>query len=449
MSDNGGIPTAGDRAAQMRSAIDHWNGQLAAGDRREKYERMKSSAFVFYRGTNHLFWEDFAGDSRLNHFGDAGTRTWLQGDLHVENLGAFGNDEGVVVYDINDYDEAVIADYQYDLWRMAVSIVLVARQDDELSRREQGKVIDAFAASYLDQLRHYSESGGEEIMVFDSLHTSGKLAAFLNKLKDKASRARMLDQWTHLVGLERRFDLADNQGKLAAVSAATCNEIIEAMGRYVSDLARKPDSFHAGYFAVRDVAQRLSAGTGSLGVNRFYVLIAGADESPQSNRILDIKRQLKPTAYHFLSDQHEYDEFLHSFPGQDAKWHEAAYRAMAKDTDDHLGWMELSDGFYSVRERTFFQDTFDTEGLDRDDFVEIAQQWGRVLATDHARAPAAFDMEFSGTVPGQPFRPRVPGFKEQVVARTAGRDDELQALVCEVAFSYADQVKADWKAFKA
>jgi uncharacterized protein (DUF2252 family) len=447
---NDPIPTS-DRAAKVQSAIDGWNDQLASDSRREKYDKMKSSAFIFYRGTNHLFWEDFAADARLGQFGNEFTRTWLQGDLHVENFGAFGNDEGEVVYDINDYDEAVIADYQYDLWRMAVSIVLVARQDDntKLSDKDQAEVIDAFASSYLDQLRSYvKKDGSEDTMVLDASNTDGPLAAFLKDPKKKRSRVKMLDDWTELAGGGRRFDLAGSKGKLVDVSDSRRSEILQGIGEYEATLVKQPKNHRSGYFEVKDVARRLLAGTGSLGVQRFYVLIAGADDSPQSVRILDIKCQLEPTAYHFLGSQDrvEYEWLLEEYLGRDARWHEAAYRAMAKYTDDHLGWMELSDGFYSVRERSFFQETFATKGLDRAEFVGLAEQWGKILATDHSRALTAFNSEYPEGSDRQ-FMPRAPRFKQEVVAKTANRHDEFRALVRKVAFDYAKQVKADWDAF--
>ena len=452
MTDNHDTTATGDRAAKVQSAIDGWNDQLASDDRREKYDKMKSSAFIFYRGTNHLFWEDFAGDKRLSRFGDEFTRTWLQGDLHAENFGAFGNDEGEVVYDINDYDEAVIADYQYDLWRMAVSIVLVARQDEnaKLSDKDQAAVIDAFASSYLDQLRFYvKKDGSEDTMVFDASNTGSPLVEFLKDPKKRSSRAKMLDDWTQLAGGGRRFNLAGSKGKLADVSDSRRSEILQGMRDYEATLVKQPKNHRSGYFEVKDVARRLAAGTGSLGVQRFYVLIAGADDSPQSNRILDIKQQLGPTAYHFLSsqDRAEYEWLLKKYLGRDARWHEAAYRAMAKYTDDHLGWMKLSDGFYSVRERSIFQEAFPTKGLGRAEFVGLAEQWGKILATDHSRALTAFNSEYPEGSDRQ-FMPRVPRFKQEVGAKTANRHNEFRALVRKVAFDYAKQVEADWDAFR-
>ncbi len=109
---------------------------------------MLGSAFKFYRGTNHLFFHDFStlkkasGDLRKLEYD-----VWMQGDMHTENLGSFANRRGEVVYDLNDFDESTVGDFQYDLWRMAVSVILSAR-DGKLVTTEMDE--KALVRSYLD-----------------------------------------------------------------------------------------------------------------------------------------------------------------------------------------------------------------------------------------------------------------------------------------------------------
>lgn len=435
------------RAATVMKAIDEWNAGLDSDDRRAKYEKMAESAFVFYRGTNHIVWADLAADARLQRFGGPETRTWLQGDLHTDNFGAFGNDEGRVVYDINDFDESVIADYQYDLWRMAVSIVLVAGQNDDLSSAEQGDVVDAFAASHVDTLGSYLGNRDERDTVFTKENTTGRLDNFLEELEEECSRARMLKKWTRVDNDERYFDLGGSEGKLAKVPDAKREGILAGMQRYEETLPKRPKGYHGDYFKVKDIACRLSAGTGSLGVPRYYVLIEGETDALDDDCILDVKLQTKPTAYHYLGldTQEEYLLLLEYFPGCDARWHEAAYRALARHTDDHLGWMELAGAYYSVRERSFLKETFPTSKLkNKTRFKRLAEQWGKVIATDHARALSDFDREYFMDH-GQPaWQERL---KEEVCQRTEGRLDEFQDLVREIAFGYAEQVQADWRYF--
>ncbi|NJN44984.1 MAG: DUF2252 family protein [Anaerolineae bacterium] len=76
--------------------------------------------------------------------------------MHAENFGAFTNDEGRVVYSVNDFDEAIYADYQFDVWRMAISLGLVT--DGVFSRPDQARIIARFARAYLDMLAKYAEN---------------------------------------------------------------------------------------------------------------------------------------------------------------------------------------------------------------------------------------------------------------------------------------------------
>ncbi len=116
---------------------------------------------------------------------------------------------------------------------------------------------------------------------------------------------------------------------------------------------------------------------------------------------------------------------------------------MAVATDDHLGWLELNGEVYSIRERSFFKKAFPMDKLKREsDFVELAKRWGLILAANHARALPAFDEEYF-TGKGKP--PQRYALNDRVKKRTEGHQIAFQVLVSEVAFSYADQVMADWQ----
>src|SRR5260370_5962388 len=70
-----------------------------------KYEALQTSAFRFLRGTCHLFYEDWPRRSSMNRC----PRAWISGDLHLDNFGSYQGDDGIVSFDINDFDEAVLA----------------------------------------------------------------------------------------------------------------------------------------------------------------------------------------------------------------------------------------------------------------------------------------------------------------------------------------------------
>ncbi|MFY7869394.1 MAG: DUF2252 family protein, partial [Exiguobacterium sp.] len=117
--------------------------QLSEEARQEKYAKMSSSPFSFFRGSSHLFYYDFAKvpiafDTGPDH------PTFIQGDLHFENFGVFEDGAGTIIYDVNDFDEAYIGSYLFDLLRMAVSVDLFAAE----SGFDGKAAIQAFAESY-------------------------------------------------------------------------------------------------------------------------------------------------------------------------------------------------------------------------------------------------------------------------------------------------------------
>jgi uncharacterized protein (DUF2252 family) len=421
-----------DRSSLVVEQISSWNSELAPEDRQAKYCKMAASPYGFYRGTNHLFWMDFAGDTRLNQFGNSKTRTWLQGDLHAYNFGAYDNDDGEIIYELNDFDESMVADYQYDVWRMAVSLVLIARENGDLSQSEQETMIDAFSESYLDSMADYRGNDNETGVYFTKSNTYGKLDDFLDDVEDDNSRVKMLDKWTVTVAGIRHFNLSLE--KLGEATTGEISAITAAIPAYGNTLSGGLD-YDAAYFQVKDIARRLLAGTGSLGTPRYYVLIEGASNDQDDDRILDVKRQSKPTPYVFLGStaQSEYDSLFN----HDASRHASAYLALTNHTDDHLGWMELADGNYSVRERSPFKESFPTETLNSSTrFTNLAEQWGIILASAHARA----DKDFSETFVAY-------SVDKQVDETTDTYHSEFRALVRDIAFTYANQIEFDWGVF--
>ncbi|MGZ4135148.1 MAG: DUF2252 family protein, partial [Tumebacillaceae bacterium] len=85
-----------------------------------KYTDMEASPFAFFRGTNHLYYADInTGVIPIpsQWKTTSNVQTWLQGDLHAENVGFFDNDNGKVVFDLNDFDESYMGPFYWDLLR--------------------------------------------------------------------------------------------------------------------------------------------------------------------------------------------------------------------------------------------------------------------------------------------------------------------------------------------
>src|SRR5215217_7161694 len=108
-----------DHHATVSERIKTFNARLIPEIVQIKYKLLASDAFRFFRGTNHLFYEDLSAASL-----PASPNAWLCGDLHLENFGSYKGDNRLVYFDINDFDEAILGPASWDLARIITSIFI-------------------------------------------------------------------------------------------------------------------------------------------------------------------------------------------------------------------------------------------------------------------------------------------------------------------------------------
>jgi len=419
-----------ERAQWVRDEVTRVNADLAAADRAEKFAAMAESPARFFRATNHLFWADLAADDRLARYGRDDTRSFILGDLHADNVGALTDDEGRVIYDLDDVDDAFIADYQLDLWRMAVSIALVGRENG-VDGQSVADAVAGFAGGYLTGARAFVGNGDEDDAVVDSSNAFGILDEFLADAEEE-TRADLLADLTVVVDGARQLDT--DRDDLDPPAPDLADALVAAMPAYGETLSGQLP-FDPDYFAVKSIARRLHAGLSSLGRPRYLVLIEGPSDADDDDVVLEAKNIPAPTPYGFVSDD-ERARYDASFANHAERALQAA-RALGAHVDDHLGWMALPDGDFLVRERTPAEDTLDTADLDSPTRLgKLAEQWGAIAAAAHARGD-------------DDFRPDlVAGSLEAAVDRAVGGDDDgFAALILEVAEGYADQVAIDFESF--
>ncbi|HMN93850.1 MAG TPA: DUF2252 family protein [Hydrogenophaga sp.] len=232
-----------------------------------KYRNMRSGAFVFLRASCHLFYRDLPDVAVLRKAPAA----WCCGDLHLENFGSYKGDNRLVYFDINDFDEGVLAPATWDAVRMLAS-VLVGR--DSLRVDEAGAValcrrfIDAYAEALAEGRARWIERETAEDPV----------RGLLDSLRERR-RAEFLDRRTVKRGSRRRLRV---DGRKALAATPEQHQAVAALiGRFSADW---PDP---GFFKVLDVARRI-AGNGSLGLDRYVLLVQGKG-SPDRNYLLDLK----------------------------------------------------------------------------------------------------------------------------------------------------------------
>ena len=239
-----------------------------------KYARMAQDPFIFLRGACHLYYDALPDALRDAPALAKAPLAWCCGDLHFENVGSYKGDNRLVYFDINDFDEAALAPATWDIVRLLTSIqcgagILNATRAEAL----------AASRACLDGYRSALIAGKPLWMERET--STGLVKALLSGLED-SQRAAFLDRRTLRSGGKRMLKV--NYEKALPASAAHKARISQFMARFA---AKEPDP---QFYRVLDVARRI-AGTGSLGLARFVVLVEGKG-SPDGNYLLDLKEAL-------------------------------------------------------------------------------------------------------------------------------------------------------------
>ncbi|MBL0282445.1 MAG: DUF2252 domain-containing protein [Zoogloea sp.] len=243
-----------------------------------KYANMRASPFVFLRGTCHLFYRRLPDVPVLAE----APAVWCCGDLHLQNFGSYMGDNRLAYFDINDFDESALAPASWDLVRFLTS-VLVGAGSMDAKKKEAGELCEAFLDGYCLTL----VSGKAGWVERESAH--GLIGDLLGSLKGRL-RPAFLDSRTTLKGKRRRLRV-DN-GKALPASDAARAKVTQLIG----ELAASRDD--PRFYEVLDVARRI-AGTGSLGVDRYVILVRGKG-LPDGNYLLDLKEALPSSLTPYL-----------------------------------------------------------------------------------------------------------------------------------------------------
>jgi uncharacterized protein (DUF2252 family) len=232
-----------------------------------KYARMRASMFGFYRGTCHLFYQDWPQATSL----DRSPATWIAGDLHLENFGSYRSDNGQVHFDLGDFDESGLAPAAWDLARFGTS-VLVGARGLGLGGRDATSLVQHFIRSYAAALREGKAQWVERQTA------KGIVRDLINDLRDRSAR-ELLDSFTELHGKARRLTI-DRKHTLPVPEVAR-GRINAFMKKWA---ARQPDP---SFFRLLDVARRVT-GVSHLGLPRYVLLVEG-EGSPNGNFLIDLK----------------------------------------------------------------------------------------------------------------------------------------------------------------
>lgn len=232
-----------------------------------KYKAMARDAFGFLRGTCHLFYQDLPVEGAFK----SAPPVWSCGDLHLQNFGTFKGDDRLVYFDVNDFDESLLSPCTWDIVRLITSI-LAGSPSLEISGEDALQLCAYFLEIYRNEL-----AIGKSRTVHGAVST-GLVRDLLLALKTR-KRKDFLNERTEIKGKQRSLKLI--KGKTTDATESQRQQVKTAIAHHAKTQPN-PE-----FYKVLDVMHRV-AGTGSLGLDRYVILVEG-NGSPDQNYLLDLK----------------------------------------------------------------------------------------------------------------------------------------------------------------
>ncbi|MTH54676.1 DUF2252 domain-containing protein [Bacillus mangrovi] len=348
--------------------------------RLEKYRKMAESPFRFFRGSAYLFYFDTTKIPFSFHTPED-KPTWIQGDLHFENFGAFQNEKGDIVYDVNDFDEGTMGSYLYDVLRMAVSIALFLEAED-VNEVEQEQRIRTFLHAYCAQVKRFVNRKDNPVSFYiTENNVKNPIRKLLKKLRKRTGN-KLLDDYTELTETgKRKFKWSE---EIQPAADAEQDAIRKVWPDYISTLDQE-DRKELSYYFIKDIARKHGSGTASIGLDRFYLLIEGNQGS--DDLVLEMKEVRAPVPGFFLPQSSQFwDEHVHQ--GERVI---ATQKAMHHHEDPFLGYVTFENRHFYIRERSPFKKKLKAKHIADLHAMDAAlETMGKITAKIHSRSDADF-----------------------------------------------------------
>ncbi|HEX3987392.1 MAG TPA: DUF2252 domain-containing protein [Acidobacteriaceae bacterium] len=378
-----------------------------------KYERMLASPFGFFRGAAPVMAADLA---LLPH---TGIVNQICGDAHVRNLGAYAAPDGRLLFDINDFDETIQGPFEWDLKRLATSLVLAAREtagESNGSKAGRAAVVQ-FVASYRKLVQTLSRMPVVEVARYQ-VHRLQRISPVSQALlkAERATPLHTLDALTTKTKKGRCF--REEPPVLRRLSPAQARPVLAALKSYRESLLPERQHFFSQYWPV-DVAFKV-VGTGSVGLRDYLVYLEGNGE--RDPLFLQVKEEPGSAYAPYLPGAMG---TTGGGSGNQGKRVADGQRAMQFASDPFLGWTTITSRDYLVRQLNDHKGSIEIPDLQGQGLIDYAEMCGELLARGHARSGDACRLAgYMGT--GKKFEEALAAFAE----------------------AYADQTEKDWKDLK-
>ncbi|WP_369265513.1 DUF2252 domain-containing protein [Streptomyces sp. R35] len=374
--------------------------------------RMAATPFAFLRGSAGLMAYDLARTPVT------GIGAQICGDAHAANFGLYGDARGGLVIDLNDFDETVHGPWEWDLKRLATSLVLAGREagaDEDTCRAAAHDTVGSYRRTMrllakLPVLDAWNAIADEELVSHTDAHD---LLGTLERVSEKAranTSGRFAAKSTQAVdGGGRRF--VDAPPVLRRVPDAEAAAVAASLEQYLTTLSEDRLPLLARY-AVHDVAFRV-VGTGSVGTRSYVVLLLDHRGEPL---VLQVKEaRASALLPHLATAGHAIPEVQH-----EGRRVVLGQKRMQVVSDILLGWTTVDGRPFQVRQFRNRKGSVDPAALAADQIDDYARMTGALLARAHAHSA-----------------------DPRLIAGYCGKNEELDEAVATFAVAYADRTEAD------
>ena len=375
-----------------------------------RYGRMQISPFAFFRGSAAVMAWD------LSRTPATGVQVQACGDCHAANFGGFASPERRLLFDINDFDETLRAPWEWDVKRLAASVVLASRELG-MGNGRCGDAVCAMSQSYRQHMREYARMRALEVW-----YSHMDAEVFIEEAKTAAARRRweQVEQQARSQTAEHIFPkIADViNGKTRIVdhpplvyhpreSDIMRKHVTHMFHRYRETLPEERRIILDRYHIV-DVARKV-VGVGSVGTRCALALLMAGPHDPM---LLQFKEALPSVLEPYAGKSPYQNHGQRVVIGQ---------HMLQSASDVFLGWTRDDEGrSYYFRQLRDMKMKIDLETMTKGDWLEYVEICGWTLARAHARSGDA-----------------------AVIAGYLGKGDTFDLAIAEFANSYADQAERD------
>jgi uncharacterized protein (DUF2252 family) len=393
---------------------------------RQKFRKMAADPFAFYRGSAPLFYADMEREE--DRWADERTsRVWIQGDLHAENFGTYMDGDGVFVFDVNDFDEAYLGHFTWDIKRMVASVALLAWMK-AISDADIASLIETYVRSYVEQVRYFVESDRDHEYALRLETTDGEIREILLETRLN-TRIALLDNMTLIdENFERRFRRSPGVRDLDDTERASVQAAYEAYLRTIPEAKR----YRSLTYQVKDVVGRRGFGIGSAGLPAYNVLVEGPTQALENDVVISMKQGNIAAPSRIVRDERIERYFKHH-------GHRTAVsqRALQAHADPWLGYTEIDGVGFVVSELSPYVEDLDWSDLTEPEQISpVLDYLGRATAKVHCVADKDSD-------------PTIVGFQteDEIIEALSDNEEGFVEEMVKFGSRYSEIVRDDHSLF--